>query len=133
MAYVHLEDIGITGIAVAVPKNVINNRDLAEKFGEKHINKFIRTTGVIQRRIASEHQTASDLGLAAAQELLAKKGIDKSEIGALVFASHGPDYKRPATAYVFAKKIRSVGAVCLFCISLGCSAFVYGNAGIRQD
>lgn len=52
MAYVHLEDIGITGIAVAVPKNVINNRDLAEKFGEKHINKFIRTTGVIQRRIA---------------------------------------------------------------------------------
>ena len=44
MAYVHLEDIGITGIAVAVPKNVINNRDLAEKFGEKHINKFIRTT-----------------------------------------------------------------------------------------
>ena len=38
MAYVHLEDIGITGIAVAVPKNVINNRDLAEKFGEKHIN-----------------------------------------------------------------------------------------------
>ena len=80
MAYVHLEDIGITGIAVAVPKNVINNRDLAEKFGEKHINKFIRTTGVIQRRIASEHQTASDLGLAAAQELLAKKGIDKSEL-----------------------------------------------------
>ena len=34
MAYVHLEDIGITGIAVAVPKNVINNRDLAEKFGK---------------------------------------------------------------------------------------------------
>lgn len=105
MAYVHLEDIGITGIAVAVPKNVINNRDLAEKFGEKHINKFIRTTGVIQRRIASEHQTASDLGLAAAQELLAKKGIDKSEIGALVFASHGPDYKRPATAYVLQKRL----------------------------
>ena len=48
MAYVHLEDIGITGIAVAVPKNVINNRDLAEKFGEKHINKFI--VGILQSK-----------------------------------------------------------------------------------
>lgn len=127
MAYVRLEDIGITGIAVAVPKNVINNRDLAEKFGEKHINKFIRTTGVLQRRIASEHQTASDLGLAAAQELLAKKGIDKSEIGALVFASHGPDYKRPATAYVLQKRLGLSEQCACFDISLGCSAFVYGT------
>ena len=109
MAYVHLEDIGITGIAVAVPKNVINNRDLAEKFGEKHINKFIRTTGVIQRRIASEHQTASDLGLAAAQELLAKKG--NRCIG---FCFPWSGLQAACHSICFAKKIRSVGAVCLF-------------------
>ena len=100
MAYIQLKDIRIAGIATAVPKQTINNKDLIAEFGEKRINRFIRTTGVLERRVASEYQTASDLGVAATEELFKKKGIDKKTIGALVFASHGPDYKRPATAHV---------------------------------
>ena len=46
MAYIQLSDIGITGVVTAVPKNKINNNDLTTEFGEKHIHKFIKTTGV---------------------------------------------------------------------------------------
>ena len=70
MAYIQLSDIGITGVVTAVPKNKINNNDLTTEFGEKHIHKFIKTTGVQTRRVAAEHQTAADLGVAAAYELL---------------------------------------------------------------
>ena len=59
MAYIQLKDIRIAGIATAVPKQTINNKDLIAEFGEKRINRFIRTTGVLERRVASEYQTAS--------------------------------------------------------------------------
>lgn len=126
MAYIQLKDIRIAGIATAVPKQTINNKDLIAEFGEKRINRFIRTTGVLERRVASEYQTASDLGVVATEELFKKKGIDKKTIGALVFASHGPDYKRPATAHVIQKRLELSEQCACFDISLGCSAFVYG-------
>ena len=49
MAYIQLKDIRIAGIATAVPKQTINNKDLIAEFGEKRINRFIRTTGVLER------------------------------------------------------------------------------------
>ena len=65
--------------------------------------------------------------MAAAYELLQQKGISQEEIGALVFASHGPDYKRPATAHVLQKRLCLPEHCACFDISLGCSAFVYGT------
>lgn len=65
MAYIQLSDIGITGVVTAVPKNKINNNDLTTEFGEKHIHKFIKTTGVQTRRVAAEHQTAAALDFGA--------------------------------------------------------------------
>ena len=70
---------------------------------------------------------SADLGVAAAYELLQQKGISQEEIGALVFASHGPDYKRPATAHVLQKRLCLPEHCACFDISLGCSAFVYGT------
>ncbi|MFR3358320.1 MAG: hypothetical protein ACLTSD_02460 [Eubacterium sp.] len=124
MAYIQLKDIRIAGIATAVPKQTINNKDLIAEFGEKRINRFIRTTGVLERRVASEYQTASDLGVAATEELFKKKGIDKKTIGALVFASHGPDYKRPATAHVIQKDWSYLSSV-LVLISLWDAQLLY--------
>ena len=94
---------------------------MTTEFGEKHIHKFIKTTGVQTRRVAAEHQTAADLGVAAAYELLQQKGISQEEIGALVFASHGPDYNRPATAHVLQKRLCLPELCACFDISLGCS------------
>ncbi len=127
MAYFECVDVAITGMATAVPKKKVNTEDFIEQFGEKHIRKFIRTTGVKERHIVTEYQTASDLGYVAAVEVLKRKNIDASEIGALIFASHGPDYRRPATAFVLQKRLGiPQGCVC-FDINLGCSAFVYAT------
>ncbi len=127
MAFFECKDIAITGIATAVPKRKVNTEDYMEQFGERHIRKFIRTTGVKERHIVSENQTASDLGYVAANEILEKKNVNPSEIGALIFASHGPDYRRPATSFILQKRLGiPVNCVC-FDINLGCSAFVYAT------
>ena len=80
MAFFAFEDIGITGIGTAVPKRKVRTADFTDEFGERHIRKFIRTTGVEERHVVLEHQTASDLGYVAAVDILQRKNINP-EIG----------------------------------------------------
>ncbi len=126
MAYFNFNNIKITGIVAAVPKNRVKASDYYNSFGRENVDKFVKMTGVEEVRKTDLHQTASDLGFAAAEELISKKGIKKEEIKALIFASHSTDYRRPATACVLHKRL-NLGKECMaFDVGLGCSAFVYG-------
>lgn len=126
MAIFKFENIKITGISAAVPGKAIPTTDYKGLFGEEEVDKFIEMTGVKATRRTSIHQTTSDLGYTAANELLNKKNIDRSEIGAIVFASHSPDYRRPATAFILHKRLGLNAEVAAFDISLGCSSLIYG-------
>ncbi len=121
------ENIRIGGIATAVPKN---REVLSEKyndiFGEHIVAKFSKTTGVMERRVALEEQTCSDLAFVAAKKLLAEKIIDKNEIGTCIFVTQTPDYRIPATACVLHKRLALSKDCIVFDINLGCSGYVYG-------
>lgn len=126
MAFFSYKNIRVAGIACAVPSNEVRTESYKSLFGEEEVEKFMEMTGVCASRRTSEHQTCSDLGFRAATELLNKKGINRDEIGALIFASHSPDYRRPSTAFVLQYRLGlSKDAVC-FDISLGCSSLVVG-------
>ena len=105
MAFFHYSNIHIAGVASAVPTQRVTVESFADRFGKETVDKFSKMTGVKEFRKTFEHQTASDLGFAAAEQLLQKKGIDRSEIGALVFIAHSVDYRRPATACVLHKRL----------------------------
>ena len=126
MAYFSFDNICITGIASAVPTQEIRAEDYYKRFGRENVDKFVDMTGVGAVRKTVPHQTASDLGFAAAENLIAQKGIDRSEIGALVFVAHSVDYRRPATACVLHKRLELRKDCAAFDVGLGCSAFVYG-------
>ena len=66
------------------------------------------------------------MGYRAAKELLAKKGIAPEEIGALLFVSHSPDYRRPSTAFVLQYRLGIPKEAVCYDISLGCSSLVVG-------
>lgn len=126
MAFFNFKNIKIAGVASAVPTKVVKGEDFYEQFGEEGVLKFQESTGVREFRKTSEHQTASDLCYAAAENLINTKSVSRDEIGALVFVAHSTDYRRPATACVLHKRL-SLGTDCVsFDINLGCSAFVYG-------
>lgn len=126
MPYFKFNDIKIAGIASAVPTQVIKVDSFIPTFGEETVKKFKTMTGVNEYRKTSDKQTASDLGYAAAEKLLQEKNIDRDTIGALIFVSHSPDYRRPATACVLQKRLEIPTECAAFDINLGCSAFVYG-------
>jgi 3-oxoacyl-[acyl-carrier-protein] synthase-3 len=118
--------IKITGMAAAVPKSILKTESYKDRFGSEEVDKFMQMTGITQTHRTTEFQTASDLAYTAAEKLLAHKGIVKEEIGALVFGTTSPDYRRPASAFVLQKRLGLSVETAVFDISLGCSSLMYG-------
>lgn len=126
MALFKFNNIKIGGIAAAVPSNTEKTTKYNDLFGEEEVKKFMEQTGIYETRRTSTHQTTSDLGYIAAKKILDERGIDPSEIGAIIFASHSPDYRRPATAFILQKRLGIPTDAAVFDVSLGCSSLIYG-------
>ena len=105
MAIFDFRGIRVVAMATAMPTHEVRPDDFKNEFGEEEVEKFKKMTGVISSRKASYHQTTGDLGYAAAMKIIQEKNINKEEIGALVVASHSPDYPRPATAFIVQKRL----------------------------
>lgn len=126
MPYFQFNNIKVSGVASAVPTEIVKVSDFASQYGEDYVTKFSASTGIKQFRRTKPHQTASDLCYVAAEKIISEKEVQREEIGALVFVAHSTDYRRPATACVLHKRLGLDKNCVAFDISLGCSAFVYG-------
>jgi 3-oxoacyl-[acyl-carrier-protein] synthase-3 len=126
MALLHFTEVGITGIAAAVPKNTIYNKDYTEHFDPDVVAEIVKKTGIEERRFVPQGMTASDLCFAAAEKLLEDKQVDKKEIDLVVFVSQTPDYRMPATSVILQNRLGLSKDTAAFDINLGCSGFVYG-------
>lgn len=126
MPFFSFTNVKITGIAAAVPKQRVSVEDFKEQYGEEAVAKFVSMTGIKEFRKTLPHQTASDLGYVAAEQILTDQHIDRSTIGALVFIAHSTDYRRPATACVLHKRLGLSKDCSVFDVGLGCSAIAYG-------
>lgn len=126
MAIGVLNNIKIKGIGCCLPDNKIQNRDLASKYGEETVNKFIEMTGVETRYVSKEEQCASDLAYIAAENLIKELGWEKETIKGIIFLTQSPDYRKPSTALVLQHRLGLSNTAVAFDINLGCSAFIYG-------
>jgi len=126
MAELSFENIGISAMAGAVPKQIIKNRDYTEHFAKEVVKEIVDKTGVEERRFTTASQTSADLCFAAAEQLFLDNEIDKSEIDILLFVSQTPDYRMPATSISLQHRLGLHKSTAAFDISLGCSGFVYG-------
>lgn len=121
------ENIRIAGIAAAVPKNreILSER-YNDLFGEESVRAFSKTTGVLERRVAKEEQTASDLAYVSAKHVIRENSVDKEKIGICIFISQTPDYRFPSTACVLHRRLELPKDCIAFDVNLGCSGYVYG-------
>ena len=126
MAFLTSNGIGIAGIACAVPDNEVTVESFTSVFGEEIPAKFSAGTGIKAMYKALPEQTAGDLAFAAAENLFSHINIDREKIGALLFVTQSPDYRRPATACVLQHRLGLSMDCAAMDIGLGCSGFVYG-------
>jgi 3-oxoacyl-[acyl-carrier-protein] synthase-3 len=128
MAYLDFTGAGITALAAAVPRTVIDNYRYTEHFPAADVREIVDKIGVRERRFADRSTTASDLCFAAAERLLADNRVDREEIDLLIFISQTPDYRMPATSVLLQDRLGLPPSTLAFDINLGCSAFLYGMA-----
>ena len=126
MAFQHIKNIRIAGMAACVPRQAEENSSLAIFREQSDYALFVNTTGVERRRVAPSDVCASDLCLAAAEELISKLGWVKEEVDCMIFASHSPDYPYPATSCMLQHRLGLSEECMCFDIALGCSGWIYG-------
>ncbi|GHV74499.1 3-oxoacyl-ACP synthase [Spirochaetia bacterium] len=126
MIYSEFTNIKIAGISTAVPDNFIQTDNYKELFGEKVIDDFMQVTGIKQTCRASPDQTASDFACLAARDVIERSGINRDDIGFLIFVTQKPDYRMPSTAFYLHSRLNLNSDCSCFDINLACSGFVYG-------
>ncbi len=126
MALVTFNNIGISALSGAVPRNVIKNYEYTEFFTSEEVKEVVDKIGIVERRFTDDKTCSSDLCFAAAEKLIADNNIDRSEIDLLVFISQTPDYRMPATSIILQHRLGLPTSTMAFDITLGCSAFIYG-------
>jgi 3-oxoacyl-[acyl-carrier-protein] synthase III len=85
---------------------------------------IVERTGIRERHIVEKGTATSDLAARAAQACLERRGIDASEVDAIIVATVTPDMLFPATACLVQEKIGAPHAWG-FDLSAACSGFVY--------
>jgi 3-oxoacyl-[acyl-carrier-protein] synthase-3 len=126
MAFLHFDNIRIAGISACVPKNVIKNIDQLDLFTRAEIEKFIETTGVVERRFADNDICTSDLCYDAAVKLLNDMNVKGDSIDLLIFVTQTPDYHLPATSILLQHRLGLPKKTAAFDVILGCTGYVYG-------
>lgn len=113
----------ITALGTYVPPRVMTNADF-EKIVETSSEWIVSRTGIRERHIVDKGVATSDLATEAAKCALAQRGIDATEIEAIVVATVTPDMLFPSTACLVQNKLGAKGSWG-FDLSAACSAFVY--------
>ncbi len=113
----------IVGTGGYLPDKILTNRDL-EKLVQTSDDWIVSRTGIRERHIAEENQTASDLGLEASRKALDAAGITADQLGLIIVATTTPDMIFPSTACILQAKLGSRGCPA-FDIQAVCSGFVY--------
>jgi 3-oxoacyl-[acyl-carrier-protein] synthase-3 len=115
--------VKISALGTYVPPRLLTNADL-EKMVETTDKWIMERTGIRERHIVDKGVATSDLAVEAAKKALVERGLQASDLEALVVGTVTPDMFFPSTACLVQHKL---GAKSLwgFDLSAACSAFVY--------
>ncbi len=114
----------IAAVASYVPPRVITNDELST-FVDTTDEWIYSHTGIRKRHIAGDDVSASDLGVEAANRVLAKTGLPADAIDLIVLATSTPDYPGlPSTAAIVQDRIGATRAGAMDIVA-ACTGFSY--------
>lgn len=116
----------VVGTGSYLPRQIVTNAELAVNVNTS--DDWIRSmTGIVQRHIAGEGESTTEMAIFAAQRALASAGVASHEVDLIIVATITPDLVFPSTAAMLQAGLgaRHVGA---FDLSAACSGFLYGVA-----
>jgi 3-oxoacyl-[acyl-carrier-protein] synthase III len=116
----------IVGTGSYLPSRIVTNGELASTLETS--DAWIRAmTGIVERRIAGDGESTTEMAAIASTRALANAGVNARDIDLIIVATITPDLVFPSTAALLQARLgaRNVGALDL---SAACSGFMYGLA-----
>ena len=120
----------IVGTGSYLPEKILANSDI-EKIVDTSDEWIYSRTGIRQRHIAADDQSASDLGLIASRRALEAAGLTPADIDLIIVATTTADMVFPSTACLLQAKL-GVTQGAAFDLQAVCSGFVYALATADQ-
>ena len=114
----------ISALGCYVPPRVLTNFDL-ERMVETSNDWILERTGIRERHIADPDVATSDLAVEAARIALANRGIDPSDLDAILVCTVTPDMLFPSTACLVQHRL-GARQVWGFDLIAACCSFLYG-------
>ena len=121
---------GVLGTGSYLPERVLDNRELAERFGCSE-EWILTRTGIRERRFVEPGTGSSDLGVIAAGRALDAANISAREIDLIICATYTPDMAFPSTACIIQEGLGAKPAAA-FDLQAACSGFVYALVTAAQ-
>ena len=118
--------VKISALGCYVPERVLTNEDL-EKMVDTNNQWILERTGIAERHIVDPDKATSDLAVQAARQALERRGVDASELDAILVCTVTPDMFFPSTACLVQHQLGATHAWG-FDLVAACSGFVYGLA-----
>jgi 3-oxoacyl-[acyl-carrier-protein] synthase-3 len=116
----------IAGTGSYLPAKVLTNKDL-EASVETSDEWIYSRTGIRQRHVAAENESASDLALMASRRAMQAAGVAPEDLSLIIVATTTPDMVFPSTACILQAKLGAKNCPA-FDVQAVCSGFVYALA-----
>ena len=114
----------LVGFGAALPERVVTNESLAAQLGVEPA--WIETnSGIRERRWVEDHQSTSDLAVAAVQDAIDDAGINAAQLDYLIGGTLSPDYQVPGVAPLVQHKLAGCRAIPALDVRTGCAAALY--------
>ena len=118
--------VGIIGVGHSLPARVETNEELcAVLAGDTTPEWIVEKTGITQRRLAEDGDTASGLSVAAARDAIAMAGIEPEQVGLVIACTFSGDYLFPPVSAKVQHELGALNAQ-IFDVQANCSGFVTG-------
>jgi 3-oxoacyl-[acyl-carrier-protein] synthase-3 len=112
----------IVGVGKYLPAKVLTNADL-EKMVETSDEWITERTGIRERRIAAEDESAATMGTQAARMALETAKLQADQIDLIICASLSPDGMFPASASLIQESLGAHNAAA-FDVNAACNGFI---------
>jgi len=115
----------IIGTGSYLPEKILTNADI-EKIVDTTDEWIVQRTGIRQRHIAADHETALSMAEKAAIEAMKAANIEAKDIGMIVIATTTPEKIFPSTACLLQQRLGIAGCPAFDLNSAACAGFMYG-------
>jgi 3-oxoacyl-[acyl-carrier-protein] synthase III len=124
----------IKSIQYYLPDNIVTNEDIQKENPDWNLDKVSEKSGVYQRCIARENETAFDLSVKACDKLFQKN--DKKDIDGIIYCTQSPDYIMPSNSFLLHNYFNLENRVFAYDFNHACTGYIYclamANAFIKS-